>query len=296
MRLPKIFPLVLATFFAMPLAAQSQPPAAATAAAQQVAVTSPAGQSSGDYVIGRQDVLNIALFEQPELNGKYVVDTDGYFTFPLVGKVSASGLTLRQVELALRKQLTDGFFKDPHLSVTLDQFRGRRVFVFGGVTSPGMYPLAEGMTLIEILAKSGGGTASEAVIVRTPGATGPIMPTESATSEVIRVSVREFEKEIEEGVLNRNVILQDGDTVFVPRVDPNRVFVTGEVKNPGAFSVPDGTTVLQLLSLAGGVTEGASTGRVRIIRIVDGEKKTIRVKLQDTVKPGDTVVVPTRIF
>lgn len=280
--------------------------AAAVSAAQPLTQASPppaldaakpaAGQGAGDYIIGRQDVLNIALFEQPELNGKYTVDTDGAFLFPLVGRVQAAGFTLQQVEAELRKLLAASYFKDPHVSITLDQFRGRRVFVFGGVAIPGMYALGDYMTLVEVLAKSGGGAASEAIIVRTPGATGPLMPNESAESEVIRINLREFEKDIEGGDLQRNPLLQDGDTIYVPRIDPNRVFVSGEVRNPGAFSVPDGTTVLQLLSLAGGVTEGASTGRIRIIRLVNNEKKTIRVKLEDTVKPGDTVVVPTRYF
>jgi polysaccharide biosynthesis/export protein len=265
-----------------------------TAPAAQAAVRGT--QDPGAYQISRQDVLNITVFEQPELNGKYTVDSDGTVAFPLVGRVRAAGTTVRQVEVELRRLLVDGFFKDPHVSVTLDQFRGRRVFVFGGVNAPGMYPLPDGATLIEILAKAGYAGASEVVVVRTPGATGPVLPSDNGNSQVIRVNLRELEKDVEDGVLSRNVMLQDADTIYVPRVDRNRVFVSGEVKNPGAFSVPEGTTVLQLLSLAGGVTEAASTSRIKIIRIVDGKKKEIKVKLEALVEPGDTVVVPTRFF
>ena len=71
----------------------------------------------------------------------------------------------------------------------------------------------------------------------------------------------------------------------------------GQVKNPGAYSLQQqNTTVLQALSLAGGVTDRGSTARIKIIRIVDGEKKELKAKLTDLVQPGDTIVVPERFF
>jgi len=251
----------------------------------------------GDYTVGRQDVLNITLAEEPGVSGKYTVDVDGTLAFPRVGRFTVEGLTVRQIEAEIRRRLTaDAYFLEPHVTVTLDQFRGRRVFVFGGVTAPGMYPLSEGASLLEILAKAGGGNASDAFVVRSPDAIGPTLPANAKPAEVSNVNLRELEKDIESGVLSRNVLLQDGDTIYVSRVDRNRVFVSGEVKNPGAYSVPEGTTVLELLSLAGGVTEAAATGRTKIVRIENNQKKTVKVKLTDVVMPGDTVVVPQRYF
>src|ERR1044071_4973963 len=69
-----------------------------------------------NYVVGPQDVLTIALFDQQDLSGKYTVEADGTFTFPLIGRVKAGGLTLRSVEEALRKELSNGFFKNPQVS------------------------------------------------------------------------------------------------------------------------------------------------------------------------------------
>jgi polysaccharide export outer membrane protein len=249
-----------------------------------------------DYTVSRQDVLSITVIDRPELSAKYTVEVDGALQFPLLGRVPAAGKTLRQIETDLKRTLADGFFKNPQVAVSLDQFKGRRVFVFGGVTLPGTYPLAEGMTLIEALVKAGYGNGSEAVIVRSKDATGPILPDRAGAADVIRVNLREFEKEVEQGQMSRNILLQDGDTIFVPRVDRNRIFVTGQVKAPGAYSVPEGTTVLQAISLAGGLTEGASTGRMRITRIVNGEKKSLKIKLEDLVQPGDTIFVPERYF
>ena len=113
---------------------------------------------------------------------------------------------------------------------------------------------------------------------------------------MIRVNVRELERELESGQLSRNVVLDDGDTIYVPRFDPNRVYVSGQVRTPGAYSVADKTTVFQALALAGGPTERASLGRVQIMRLVDGKQKTIKANLEAIVRPGDTIIVPERYF
>jgi polysaccharide export outer membrane protein len=90
--------------------------------------------------------------------------------------------------------------------------------------------------------------------------------------------------------------LRDGDTIFVPRAENNYVYVTGAIRTPGAYPVRKDTTVLQAISLAGGFSENGSQSRIRILRLVDGEKKEIRVKLDDVVLPGDTIKVPERYF
>jgi polysaccharide export outer membrane protein len=101
---------------------------------------------------------------------------------------------------------------------------------------------------------------------------------------------------VQHGSLGRNVILHDGDTVFVPRDDPTRIFVTGHVRNPGAYSIAEGTTVLQALALAGGATEEAAINRLKVLRIVGGKQQSIKVKLTDSIRAGDTLVIPERFF
>jgi len=97
------------------------------------------------------------------------------------------------------------------------------------------------------------------------------------------------------GELTDNIVLRDGDTIFVPRAES--VYVFGQVKSPGAYSLQQkNTSVLQALSLAGGITDRGSTSRVRIVRIVDGQKKEFRVKLTDVVHPNDTIIVGERFF
>jgi polysaccharide export outer membrane protein len=249
-----------------------------------------------EYRIRPDDTLMIGVIDQPDLTKKYTVDAQGLVSIPFIGAVAAKDLTADQLSLELKRRfIADGLLKDPQVTVQVD--RTKRVFVFGGVTSPGTYQMTERMTLLEVLARSGYNAASEAIIVRTKGATGPVMPGDDKNAEVIRINLREFEKDIERGQLARNVELVDGDTIYVPRFDPNRVYVSGQVRTPGAYSVPEGTTILQLLTLAGGPTEAASLGRIRVIRMENGKQKTInKVKMDHVVQAGDTIIVPERYF
>jgi len=73
-------------------------------------------------------------------------------------------------------------------------------------------------------------------------------------------------------------------------------FVAGQVKSPGAYAAERGTTVLQVLSLAGGLTDRGAEGRIKILRTVKDKQTEIKAKLTDTVEPGDTIVVPERFF
>src|SRR5215204_3125365 len=213
-----------------------------------------AAQSAGDYQIGPQDVLTIQVFDQADLGGKYTVETDGTFSFPLIGRVKAGGLTLRAFEGELKAKLADGYFKNPQVTVAVEQYRSQRVFVMGEVRQPGPVALTGGMTLIEALSRAGSTlpTASgEVAIVRaaTGPVTGPVTLNQESGTEVFRASVRDLES----GALSQNLQLRDGDTIFVPRAES--VYVFGHVKNPGAYGIQKNTTVLQALSLAGGVTE-----------------------------------------
>ena len=251
-----------------------------------------------EYLIGPQDVLTIAVWDSPDLSGKFTVETDGSFTFPLIGRVKAGGLTLRQFEAELKKKLADGYFKNPQVSVAVETYRSQRIFIVGEVRSPGTYQLTGDMTLIEAIARAGSTTlaaAPEAILVRAPAggqADSPTLPSQKAdASETQRVNLRDLQS----GALSQNIALRDGDTIFVPRAES--IYVFGQVRSPGAYALQDPeTTVLQALSLAGGVTDRGATNRIKVVRVVKGEKVELKVKLTDPVLPGDTIIVPEKYF
>ena len=254
-------------------------------------------QQSADYVVGPQDVLAITVWDQADLSLKLTVEADGTFNFPFIGRVRAGGLTLRAIETELKKKLADGYFKNPQLTVSVETYRSQRVFIVGEVRVPGTYTLAGDMSLIEALSRAGSTTqaaSTEAIIVHAPEgqlASGPVMPGQNAAAETVHVDLNELQR----GGAAKNVTLRDGDTIFVPRAET--IYVFGQVRSPGAYALQSKeTTVMQALSLAGGVTDRGSTSRMKIVRIVKGVKKEINVKLTDLVLPGDTLVVPERYF
>jgi len=271
---------------------------AVASAAQAPQTLQAGGGGQGEYIIGPLDVLSITVWESPDLSGKFSVEADGSFTFPLIGRVKAGGLTLRQFEGELKAKLADGYFKNPQVSVAVETYRSQRIFIVGEVRNPGTYPLTGDMTLIEAIARAGSTTPNaslEAIVVRAAAgraADGPTLPGQQhPAAETRRVNLRDLQS----GALSENLALRDGDTIFVPRAES--IYVFGQVKNPGAYALqtPD-TTVLQALSLAGGVTDRGATNRIRIVRVVKGAKQELKVKLGDRVQPGDTIIVPERFF
>jgi len=249
------------------------------------------------YVVGPQDVLTITSYDQNDLSGKFTVESDGTFTYPLIGRVTGGGLTLRALEREITTRLKDdGYFNNPQIAIAIDSYRSQRVFIVGEVRAPGTYALVGGMTLIEAIARAGSAL---------PTAAGDILIVHDVSSDRTRSSgavsadgdnVMHVDlRDLQSGRLPQKISLRDGDTIFVPRTEA--VYVSGQVKTPGMYPVQHNTTtVLQALALAGGVTDRGSTARLRIIRIVSGQEKELKVQLADVVQPGDTIIVPERFF
>jgi polysaccharide export outer membrane protein len=284
------FTLLLA---AAPRAAQaptSPPPSKAPAQA----LAAP-GESQANYVVGPEDILAVTVFNETQLSGRYRVENDGHFSYPFLGRIKAGGATVAEVAATLRARLADGYLRNPQVTVDVEQFRSQSVFVIGEVRSPGKYMLSGAVSLIEALAQAGSATAQaggEVLILhpkdgaRGAGATTP----ERLDADVQRVNLHE----IETGRLSKNVTIRDGDTIFVPKAE--RFFVTGFVRTPGSYTLEPNMTVLQAISMAGGVTERGSGRRLRVTRVVNGERRDFDAKPTDLVQPGDTIMVRQRLL
>ena len=246
-----------------------------------------------NYVLGSQDVVIVTVFNEPELSRKYTIEQDGTFTFPLIGRIKARGLTLRELEVELKKKLSGDFFKDPQVSVAVEAYRSQKILVMGEVTQPGEYQLTGDMTLLSAIARAGSvrpTAGRDVTIVRTPPKRAESNGAGGSEPEILRIDLNELQA----GNMALNVPLQDGDTINVAKAQS--VFVSGQVKSPGGYAIEPGMSVLQVLSMAGGVTDRGSTGRVKILRTIDGKQKELKAKLSDQVQPGDTLVVGERIF
>jgi polysaccharide export outer membrane protein len=205
----------------------------------------------------------------------------------------AAGLTLAKLESELKSHLAAGFYRNPQVTAAVVEYRSQRIFMMGAVRQPGAVPLTGEMTLIEALARAGSTTtdaADHVFILHSSNAQGPVLPGQDASASVKRIDLRELNA----GQLPATVVVQDGDTVYVP--PKLNVYVSGQVRSPGAYPVGQETTVRQVLSLAGGPSEFGAANRVKILRVENGKEIEIKVELNDLVKPGDTVVVPERFF
>jgi polysaccharide export outer membrane protein len=248
-----------------------------------------------DYVLGPHDVFTITVWGPGGMTERFTVEADGTFTFPILGRLKAGGLTVRQFQDELTNRLRDGYFNDPRVTVVVDDYKSQLIFVVGEVKTPGTFTLTRSMTLMEALTLAGSPTTnagSVALIRRRTAADsikGPVTTQENNVTE-IRVDLAALQR----GILTNNPTLRDGDTIAIPRAAP--VYVFGFVGRPGEYLTGGGATVRQVLALAGGVTLRGAAGRIKIIRPADGTEQEIKAELDDPVMPGDTIVVPERYF
>lgn len=268
----------------------------AAAPVPQLPPVAPA-QASLSYVIGPSDVLGIKVFDEPTLSGPYNVDSDGSITFPLIGRVEVKGTTVRDVEALLTKMLTGDYFRRPQVSVEIAQYRSRAIFVLGEVRTPGKYSIEGQVTLLEVIAKAGSltSTAGNEIIVQRykdgiPTVLAPALPGDERAAEVMRVSM----DDLREGRGTANLLLQDGDTLFIPAAD--KFYVTGFVRSPGSFVLVPNMTVRQAIAVAGGLSERGSDRGMKIIRRVGDKEIEVSVSMSDLVKPNDTIRIRQRLL
>jgi len=168
----------------------------------------PAKQVAADeFVIGPEDVLAISVWREPELSVKdIVVRPDGKISLPLVNDIQASGLTPRQLQQRIGERLKE-FVEAPNVTVVVTKIGSQSVSIVGKVSKPGVYPLGAPMTVLELLARSGGfqdeAKTRRIRIVRTDG------------GQTTQFSFNY--REVSEGKnLQQNITLKNGDVVIVP--------------------------------------------------------------------------------
>jgi len=253
----------------------------------------PAPQQVNDYRIGAKDLLQITVYELPELNQTVRVSEDGSITLSLLGKIEVAGLTAQELEKKLASVLDRQYTKNAHVTVFIKEYQ--KVSVIGAVGKPGQYELVGPTTLLYVIAQAGGLTAqamNEIFVYR-----------KEADGQQSIVSVRL--DDLASGKQEFNVELKPNDVVSIPIDVMLNVFVYGEVKTPGVIPYLSSKriTLLQAVAQAGGPTEWAKKSRVMIKRKDKrtGKEIEIRVNLKNMIsgrvsdivlEEGDVVIVP----
>src|SRR5262245_8254250 len=246
-----------------------------------------------EYVLGPRDVLKITVWGQDDLTRDYQVDADGFVPFPLVGRVKAAGLTSKQFASKLAELLEKDYLVNPQVMVAVKEFLSQKVHVLGEAEKPGLFYLTGPTTILEIISKAGGLSKTagrQLVLIRGQGS-----GTAAKGNAIMRVN---FEK-IQSGDPSENIVLEDQDTVFIPKA--NGFFVLGEVKTAGVFPIEKASSVLDAITLAGGFSDKAAPSGVKLIRrLPEGQQDTVALVLSGAnsrdqvvrVQDGDTVLVP----
>jgi polysaccharide export outer membrane protein len=219
---------------------------------------SPPPSDLRQYRLGPEDVLSLRVFELPQLNVRARVAGDGTIDLPLVGRVPVAGLTASNLAEQLTKRLSDKLDR-PQVSVLIEEFNSRRVFLLGAVRRPDAYPLKGLRTLLQQLAEAGGFTAEagDHLYVFRGDAQG--------TTARLRVPLRELQHGDDP---RYDIWLRPGDLVSVPPAETITVSVLGAIRTPGIYEmlVDDSPTLLKAIAKAGGLAELASESGIKVIR------------------------------
>ncbi len=263
-----------------------------------------------DYKIGPEDLLEISVFEDKELNKAVRVSSQGNISLPLLGILRVKGLTANELEKEIRDLLAEKYFQDPHVSVFIKEYRNQQISVMGAVEKPGVFDVTGQKTILEMLAMAGGlkggpdRSAGELLfLIRPPRP-------EEATSEEKKDSeeqapqtiVIDLEELLVKGDLTLNLALTHGDVINIPV--SGKIFVGGEVKTPGGFSLyGKKMTIGQAITVAGGLKYEANASETKIFRYSEKspEREILSVNVyaiqkgeseDPYLKENDIVIVP----
>jgi len=230
-------------------------------------------QKEPGYLIGPGDVLNIEVWQHPDISRDVTVNHKGDIKLPPARKISVMGMNAPLLEEKLAKFLSK-YLIDPVVFVTVKEYNSHRVIALGETTT-GMYTLKRRTTLVEFLGQIGGPTdnadVSHVKLIKRDG-------------RIITYNLNELFKNPLGSV---QAVVSGGDTVYVPPLEFNRVLVLGEVKSPKSVLIKRKLTVVDAITEAGGYTRDAVTSSVMVIRGELGSQKGIRVDLSRILKEGD---------
>ncbi len=211
-------------------------------------------QSDHDSSIrfGPHDLIEVNVYNVPELTSKVRVSNAGDVYLPLIDYVHVEGLTQEEAQKLIEKRLEDGgFVRSPHVSIFVDEAASQGVTVLGEVARPGIYPNVADHKLYEFISQAGG---------FNPSASRKIAILRKNQADPIRI---ELPRNLADDT-TANVDVEPGDTITIPRAPI--IYVVGDVGRPSGLLVDNGQmTVLQALALAGGTNKTAKLSGARII-------------------------------
>jgi polysaccharide biosynthesis/export protein len=241
--------------------------------------------------LGAGDLVEVNVYNVPELNTKARVSNDGTLYLPLIDYVHVADLSLEEAQKVIEKRLDDGgFVKNPHVSIFISDYSSQGITLLGEVGRPGIYPVVGDRKLFDLFSSAGG--LSERAS-RTVTITHRNQPDKPQTIQLARNLTDKPES---------NVEVRPGDTIEVQRAPI--IYVVGDVGRPSGLLIDNGNlTVLQAIALAGGPNRTAKLNGTRVIRKANGPngmtemtvplKKMLRAQAPDMpLQANDILFIP----
>ncbi len=271
--------------------------------------SSPARETT--YRIGPKDVLHLTIYAGGEKQREIemVVSSRGKVNVPFLGEMSAEGLEVNELARQIAERLTGDYFIEPEVHLYVKEYHSLRYYIAGAVNEPGFYEINEKPTLLELIARAGGVLPERgnlAYILRDASEQveeGADVAQLLSQGRPLTVALRRL---LDEGDMTENKMLRTGDVVFIPYEDAldvaeSKIYVGGEIRNPGLYRYQPGLTALNACLMAGGFDKFAAPNRTRIIRRENGKQLILKINLNDVskgkrpdvqLKPGDRIYVP----
>jgi polysaccharide export outer membrane protein len=259
----------------------------------------PANSQSYEYQIGAKDLLEISVFEVPELNITVRVSENGMITLPLLGDVQAAGLNRAELEKKIAAMLEKNYLRNAQVTIFIKEFQSKKVSIMGAVKNPGMIDLIGRQSLLQVISMAGGLSeqASDTVVIFRQFKSGPGLSLTIRLDELLLKANPRF-----------NIPIFPGDIINVPGSQFLDIYVFGQVKNPGAVRMKMGSdqvTLLRAIAQAGGFADRARRGKVQVTRSENGVEKKIYIDVKEILAGGskdfvlqafDVIFVPESIL
>jgi polysaccharide biosynthesis/export protein len=281
-------------------------PAVSTAASVPTAPSAAADATGTSYVLGAEDLITVRVFAADDIPDKPAqIDNNGSVTLPMIGLVHAAGLTVEQFQANLVTAYKK-YFKDPQVTVQVNEFHSQPVSVAGNVNTPGVVQLRGNRNLMEVISMAGGlrPEAGDQALITRNLSEGTIPVSGAFTDPTGKYSVAHIN--IREVMSGKdpvgNIVMKPHDVVTIPRA--RMIYVLGNVTKPGGFVLTDNESmsISKAIALAGGWDKTASLSGARVLRASGGAereqiplnvKKILENKAPDVeMRPDDILYIP----
>lgn len=240
-----------------------------------------------EYTVGEGDILKINVYENEDLSTTVRISSDSTIRVPLLGEISIKGLTVSQVSAKIEKLLADGYLVSPQVDVFIAEHRSKKAIILGQVRNPGQYELRGMITFLEFISKAGG-------LTEDAGGTATIKRQSESDTNKDQIVI-DLEELIKQGNTSLNIPIQDNDSIYISKA--KTYYVSGEVKKPDSYKYERDLTVIKAITMAGGFSKIAAKNKIKIIRIVNGNKKIFtHADMDEPILPDDVIVVPESFF